>query len=80
MALALNAGLSQYRLVTAERELLEKTLSGSVKLLTDILSMIDPQALATAVAARFDADVCQIVEGTVELEFEMAAMLCQIGL
>jgi len=32
------------RLVTAERELLEKTLNGSVKLLTDILSMIGPQA------------------------------------
>src|ERR1039457_2934499 len=38
----LNAGLKQYRLITAERELLEKTLHGSIKVLADVLSLIDP--------------------------------------
>jgi PAS domain S-box-containing protein len=35
---------TQYRLITAEKELLNKTLSGSIKLLTDMLSMIEPQS------------------------------------
>ena len=39
---ALCAGQEQYRLVTAEKELLEKTLNGSVQLLTEVLSLADP--------------------------------------
>ena len=41
---ALTAGVEQYKLVTAERELLEKTLKGSIKVLTDILSILSPVA------------------------------------
>jgi len=37
----LEAGCEQYRLVTAEKELLEKTLTGSIKVLVDIASMND---------------------------------------
>src|SRR5882724_4271523 len=44
LALVLKMGLEQYRLITAERELLGKTLSGSIKMLTDILSILDPQS------------------------------------
>src|SRR5690349_13581587 len=33
--------LRQYRLINAEKELLNKTLSGSIKLLTDILSAVE---------------------------------------
>jgi CheY-like chemotaxis protein len=43
LALVLDAAVRQYRLVVAERELLEKTLSGSVKILTEILSLQDPR-------------------------------------
>jgi hypothetical protein len=42
LATALEAGLRQYRLVIAERELLENTLGGAVKVLTEILSVSDP--------------------------------------
>jgi response regulator RpfG family c-di-GMP phosphodiesterase len=38
----LTAGVKQYRLLSAERELLEKTLAGSLKLLSDIMSFLDP--------------------------------------
>ncbi|MCB1020202.1 MAG: response regulator [Bryobacterales bacterium] len=40
----LNAGLEQYRLVRAERELLEKTLVGAVDLLAEALSIVNPAA------------------------------------
>src|ERR1039457_6968397 len=42
LSLALHAGLKQYRLITAERELLEKTLNGCIKVLADVLSLTDP--------------------------------------
>ncbi|MBL1142015.1 MAG: response regulator [Proteobacteria bacterium] len=37
-------GLRQYRLVTAEKELLEGTLTGSIQVLTELLSLINPEA------------------------------------
>jgi CheY-like chemotaxis protein len=40
---ALNAGIEQYRLITSERELLEKTLMGSIKVLSDVLSAASPE-------------------------------------
>ena len=47
-SIALAMGVRQYRLVTAEKELLEKTLRGSVEVLTQILSLSDPEAFAAA--------------------------------
>jgi FixJ family two-component response regulator len=43
LANALNAGIEQYRLITGERELLEKTLMGSIKVLTDVLGAASPE-------------------------------------
>lgn len=41
----IEAGLEQYRLVTAEKELLKNTLAGSVKVLTDMLSTVNSETL-----------------------------------
>jgi len=41
---ALTAGLKQYHLITAERELLEKTLTGTIKLLTEVLANTDARS------------------------------------
>ena len=49
---AIDAGLTQYRLVTAERELLSKTLSGSVKVLVDVLSIVNPTAFGRTARVR----------------------------
>ncbi|KAF0225056.1 MAG: response [Rhodospirillaceae bacterium] len=76
----LNAALTQYRLVTAERELLEKTLSGSIKVLVDVVSMNDP--VAYAMASRLREWVRLL---TVEFklpqrwQLNVAAMLIPIG-
>ncbi|HWQ09612.1 MAG TPA: response regulator, partial [Holophaga sp.] len=48
LSLALDAGIKQYQLVTAERELLEKTLKGSIDLLFELLSTLDPIAFGRA--------------------------------
>ena len=41
LVMVINAGISQYHLVTTERHLLEQTLAGSVKLLSDLTSHMD---------------------------------------
>jgi response regulator RpfG family c-di-GMP phosphodiesterase len=81
LGVALNAGLKQYRLITAERELLENTLSGSVKLLTDILSMTDPQSFGQAQTLReYMRTYLKPLRMESTWEFELAAMLSSIGL
>lgn len=49
---ALAAGVSQYALITAERQLLENTLNGAVKALTDTLSLAAPQAFQRSTALQ----------------------------
>ena len=77
---ALRAGQQQYRLVTAEKELLEKTLNGSVQLLIEVLSLADPAGFGR----------CQILRDNIltfarhfhlpqTWDLEMGAMLAQIG-
>ncbi len=80
LASALNAALEQYRLVTAEKELLEKTLSGSVKLLTETLSLANPVAFGRASRIkRYVQHVAARLNLQKRWQFELAAMLSQIG-
>jgi len=80
LALALEAGFEQYRLITAEKELLEKTLSGSVKMLTEILSMVEPQTFGRAQMLRDYARGLAVPLGITSFwELEVAALLSQIA-
>jgi len=77
---ALEAAVKQYRLVMAERELLDKTLRGCLKVLSDVLSLLNPDALGRA--SRITRFACQIATeiGVSEMwQIETAAMLSQIG-
>jgi len=80
MLKSLEAGVEQHRLITAEKELLEKTLHGSVKVLTDVLSLVNPKAFGRA--ARVRRLVRQLLEH-LEVEkswpIELAATLSQVG-
>ena len=79
-AKALEAGIAQYRLITAERELLSKTLSGSVKVLTDILSLASPTAFGRASRVRrLAAQLARQLRLDNAWQVEIAAMLSQIG-
>jgi response regulator RpfG family c-di-GMP phosphodiesterase len=80
LAHALTTGLEQHRLITAERELLEKTLNGSIKLLTDVLSMSDPQAFGVGQKLReLMQTFVRSLKQEKTWELELAAMLSQIG-
>lgn len=76
----LDAALAQYRLVTAEKELLHGTLQGCIKVLTEILGQLNPEAFGKS--ERIKRHVKNIVR-RLELKnpwmYELAAMLSQIG-
>lgn len=80
LTLALEAGVAQHRLVTAERVLLEQTLHGSIKTLTDVLALTNP--LAFGRANRIKAHVTALatrLELEARWQVEVAAMLSQLG-
>ena len=76
---ALSDAVEQHRMITAERELLERTLRGSVAALFDVLSLANPLAFARAV--RIQQIVLQLIEAigaTDAWRIEVAAMLSQV--
>ncbi|MFI7600085.1 HD domain-containing phosphohydrolase [Actinoplanes sp. NPDC049681] len=83
MSAALRDCVAQHRLVVAERELLERTLNGSVMALNDVLSLSNPDAFGKA--NRLSRRAAQILEAfpdQVEDRWaaELAVMLSQIGI
>lgn len=76
----LKAGCDQYHLVTAERDLLEKTLAGSIKVLVDVVSLNDPVAYAQATRLReLVRRMLQALEMPMRWQLDIAAMLLFIG-
>ncbi len=77
---SVRAAAEQYRLITAERVLLEQTLHGCIRTLTDLLGQVSPEAFgrATRVKQRV-TDVLPHLEVANSWEVEIAAMLSQIG-
>jgi response regulator RpfG family c-di-GMP phosphodiesterase len=77
---SIQAAVAQHALVHAERELLEKTLRGSVQTLTDILSLVSPAAFGRANRVKrlvaIMADVLQLSDRWVA---EVASMFWPIG-
>jgi response regulator RpfG family c-di-GMP phosphodiesterase len=72
--------VQQHRLVEAERVLLEQTLAGSIKALTDVLAMSNPVAFGRA--ARLKRTVlalCDWLAVADRWHIEMAAQLSQLG-
>jgi response regulator RpfG family c-di-GMP phosphodiesterase len=77
---ALTAGLAQYRLVTAEKELLENTLQGSIEVLTEMLALVNPVAFGRAQRIRrYIHHVAERMALESPWRFEVAAMMSQLG-
>jgi response regulator RpfG family c-di-GMP phosphodiesterase len=77
---AVEDALVQYRLIMAEKELLNKTLSGSIKLLTDILGMMEPQSFGRVQAMRSLINhVDKKFKFENDWEIPLAVMLAPIG-
>jgi hypothetical protein len=80
MAKTLTAALVQYRLVTAEKQLLEQTLSGSIQVLTEVLSLVNPAAFSRAERARrYIHHIVTSMKLGNPWQYEVAAMMSQLG-
>ena len=77
---ALKSGIRQHQLITAERELLEQTLRGSIKAMADILSLADAEVFGRTTTYKHRVkQVAGVLELADAWEIESAAMLSQIG-
>lgn len=77
---ALRAGLEQYRLVKAEKELLEQTVRGIIQVLTDVLSLVNPAAFGRSVRVRrLVRQLAEQLKVKDVWQLEVATMLSQIG-
>ncbi len=77
---SLDDAVAQHRLVTAEKELLEQTLQGSIKVLIDILALTHPWAFGTATRLRrYVSQVAEKLGISQRWHVEVAAMLSQLG-
>lgn len=77
---AMVAAVEQHRLITSERVLLEQTLQGAVKTLTDILALTHPTCFGRATRQkRHVTDVAARLNLQPRWQVEVAAMLSQLG-
>jgi hypothetical protein len=80
MAKTITAALMQYRLITAEKQLLEQTLSGCLQVLSEVLSLVNPAAFGRAERARrYIHHVVTAMKLGNPWQYEVAAILSQLG-
>jgi hypothetical protein len=80
LAAALSDGVEQYRLVAAERELLEKTLRQTAAVLIDVIGLIDSKTHQHSVRINQRvASLCDALALEPSWEYTLAATLSQLG-
>jgi len=80
LADALKAGLAQHHLITAERELLDHTLGGSIRVLSEVLALVNPEAFGrSARITRYVEAIAESLQVSELWSIRTAAMLSQIG-
>ncbi len=80
LAMTLTTGIEQYRLVTAEKQLLEQTLNNAMQVLVDILALVNGTAFKRSTRVKKLArEIADSLHVNNSWEVEFAAMLSQIG-
>ena len=80
LAHSLNDGLRQFSLIEAEQELLEGTLSGSLKVLSDVLALVSPLAFGQSTRVNTTVDgMIKRLDLENQWQMEIAAMLVSLG-
>ncbi len=73
-------GIKQFRLIMAEKELIEKTLSGSIKVLAEILSQVSPAAFSHSIRIKeYVEQIVRELKLPMAWQFPIAAELSQLG-
>jgi response regulator RpfG family c-di-GMP phosphodiesterase len=77
----LTAAIEQYELLTSRQDLLEKTLSGTLGMLSDVLAMVDPAGFGLAQRVRQKARMlCKQGRYEGAWQIEVGAMLAHVGI
>lgn len=77
---SLALALRQYRLIVAERELLQKTLKGSITVLAELLGIANPLAFSSAPRIRnYVVGIAEALQLSGVWQYEIAALMSQIG-
>lgn len=77
---AVQAGIEQYQLVTGQKDLLENTLRGSMKVLSDVLSIVNSRAFGKSSRIRkLVTAMAESVQAPNQWEIDIAAMLSFVG-
>ncbi len=80
LSVVLREAIRQHELITAEKTLLSQTLRGSVKVMIDLLGMVDPASHARALKLRgWVSALCGPLEIDRPWEVEIAAMLAPLA-
>ena len=76
----IEAAVEQHRLLTSERVLIEQTLRGAIKALTDVLSLANPAAFGRGTrVARSVGEMAAALDMPERWSLEVAALLSQLG-
>jgi DNA-binding NarL/FixJ family response regulator len=76
----INSGIEQYRLVNAEKHLLENTLNATVKSLVEVLGLINPDAQRRATQIeKYATTASTALKLSGAWKYDLAAMLSQLG-
>jgi response regulator RpfG family c-di-GMP phosphodiesterase len=76
---AVQEGIALHHATCAERELLETTLSGSIKILGEILALANPAAAGESALVRETAGKLAKAMGIQTWQIDVASMLCRLG-
>jgi response regulator RpfG family c-di-GMP phosphodiesterase len=80
LAGSLSLALRQYQLIVAERDLLNKTLKGSIRMLSELLSLADSRAFSSGFRIK---DLVAKIAGDLGLaslwQYEIAGLVSQVG-
>jgi len=77
---ALKSAIRQYRLLNVEKELLQKTVKGSIELLSEILSIVKPRVFSNFNRIKKYIHYIASEQGETDTwDFEVAGMLSSLG-
>lgn len=77
---SVKAAVEQYHLIIAEKELLDKTLKGSIKVVTEILSQVNPATFSCSSRIKlFVTQMARYLKLPSLWQFSIAGFLSQIG-
>ncbi len=77
---SLALALRQYRLIVAEKELLQKTLKGCIHVLSELLGVANPLAFSSGLRIKnYVVHLAQTLQLPNPWQYEIAALMSQIG-